>query len=108
MAPLGNAMLGVSRTVKAEKMTGFEYMKLIEDENGVTFFARPDGAAVDTSFKMTKWSVNEAVFENAGNDFPQMIIYRLATADTLFARIEGKMNGKVTGIDFPYVRIKCG
>ena len=108
MAPLGNAMLGVSRTVKAEKMSGFEFMKLIEDENGITFFARPDGAPTDTPFKMTKGAANEAVFENAGNDFPQKIIYKLTAPDTLFARIEGSMNGKISGIDFPYVRVKCG
>ena len=108
MAPMGNAMLGVSRTVRAEKMSGFEFMKLIEDENGITFFARPDGATADTPFKMTEWSKNEAAFENAGNDFPQKIIYKLTAPDTLFARIEGSMNGKISGIDFPYVRVKCG
>lgn len=107
MMPAGNAMLGISRTVKAEKMTGYEFMKLVEDANGVTFYARPHNAKEDTPFKMTKWAANEATFENPANDFPQKITYKLATPDSLFARIEGPMNGKVSGIDFPYVRVKC-
>ncbi|MBX7053927.1 MAG: hypothetical protein K1X36_03150 [Pyrinomonadaceae bacterium] len=107
MMPAGNAMLGISRTVKAEKMIGYEFMKLVVDANGITFYARPHNAKEDTPFKMTKWSANEATFENPANDFPQKITYKLATPDSLFARIEGPMNGKVSGIDFPYVRVKC-
>ncbi len=107
MMPAGNAMLGISRTVKAEKMTGYEFMKLVGDATGVTFYARPHNAKEDTPFKMTKWSANEATFENPANDFPQKITYKLAGADSLFARIEGPMNGKVSVIDFPYVRVKC-
>lgn len=107
MMPDGKAMLGISRTVKAEKMTGYEFMKLVEDANGVTFYARPYNAKEDTPFKMTKWAANEATFENPANDFPQKVTYKLTGSDSLFARIEGPMNGKLSGIDFPYVRVKC-
>jgi hypothetical protein len=49
---------------------------------------------------------DEVVFENPAHDFPQRIRYR-ASGAALQARIEGTMNGKTRGIDFPYTRTNC-
>jgi hypothetical protein len=54
------------------------------------------------SLGSTQW---EAVFENPDHDFPNRIIYRTPDADSLFARIEGKRNGRVSGVDFSLKRI---
>lgn len=48
-----------------------------------------------------------AVFENPNHDFPQRIIYRLVTVDSLVARIEGRIDGKERSSDFPYRRARC-
>ncbi len=107
MIPVGDAMLGMSRTLRDGKLSGFEYMRIVQNDTGVHYFAKPSGNKDETAFKLIKWSANEAIFENPSHDFPQRIIYRLNSPDSLLARIEGAMNGKVTGMDFPMTRAKC-
>ena len=58
------------------------------------------------SFKLVSLEGTKAIFENSKHDFPQRIIYRLS-GDSLIARVEGTMNGKQRGSDFPYIKIKC-
>jgi hypothetical protein len=106
MKPSGNAMMGVGRTIKSGKLVDFEFLRIVEDANGLAYISRPSENKEDTAFKMLRSSPAEVVFENAAHDFPQRIIYR-RDGDKLNARIEGTSNGKTRGIDFPYVRAKC-
>jgi hypothetical protein len=106
--PAGGMMLGISRTIKNEKTTGFEFLRIVQDATGIFYIARPSGAKEDTSFKNTKLTDKEAVFENPEHDFPQTIIYRLIDANSLTARVEAKdKNGKVSGFDIPMKKVKC-
>ena len=106
MAPDGGAMLGMSRTVKAGKMTGYEFLRIVRDDVSVKYVSRPSQNSSDTDFRLLKQSVNEVIFENLQHDFPQRIIYR-RDGDKLNARIEGPSGGKTIGIDFPYTRSRC-
>jgi len=108
MSPAGDAMIGMSRTVRDGKLAGFEYLRIVQTAEGINYISKPSENSSETAFKLIKWSTNEAVFENATHDFPQRIIYRLKSADSLDARIEGMMNGKLRGIDFAFMRTKCG
>lgn len=108
MAPVGDAMIGMSRTVRNGKMGGFEFLRIVRDDSGINYISKPSENKEETPFRLIKWSANEAVFENPAHDFPQRIIYRLVKPGSLKARIEGTMEGKMTGIDFPFVRVKCG
>jgi hypothetical protein len=106
--PAGQTMFGISRTIKNEKTTGFEFLRIVQNADGVFYIARPSGAKEDTSFKLTKLAEKEAVFENPEHDFPQTIIYRLVDANSLTARVEAKAkNGKVSGFDIPMKKAKC-
>ncbi len=107
MSPAGGAMIGMARTVRNGKMASFETIRIIQDDAGIHYIVKPSENKDETSFKLVKWALNEAIFENAKNDFPQRIIYRLASPAALNARIEGTMNGKITGMDFPFTRAKC-
>jgi len=107
MKPAGQSMLGMSRTVKNGKVSGFEFLRIVEDDSGIHYISRPSQNKEETSFKLIKSGANEVVFENPAHDFPQRIIYRLEKTN-LFARIEGKNNGKLTAIDFPMIKAKCG
>lgn len=54
----------------------------------------------------------EAVtFEDPAHDFPQRVIYRRVTPDSIHARIEGivrgQERGQERGIDFPCRRMAC-
>lgn len=106
--PGGQTMFGISRTIKNEKTTGFEFLRIVQNTDGIFYIARPSGAKEETSFKLAKLSEKEAVFENPAHDFPQTIIYRLTDANSLFARVEAKdKNGKVSGFDIPMKKAKC-
>ena len=106
MKPSGNAMMGVGRTIKSGKLVDFEFLRIVEDANGIAYISRPSENKEDTSFKMIRSSTGEVVFENAAHDFPQRIIYK-GSGEKMTARIEGLTNGKLKGIDFPYARARC-
>lgn len=102
----GQSMLGVGRTIKNGKTVDYEYLRIVEDDKGIFYIAKPKANAEETPFKLTKLTTTEAVFENPAHDFPQKIIYRVDGAK-LFARIEGNNKGKFMGFDFPMSKVKC-
>jgi hypothetical protein len=106
MKPLGGMMVGAARTVKGGKAVGFEYLRIVEDAEGIFYVAKPAANKEETRFRLIRSSPGEVVFENPTHDFPQRVMYKLS-GDKLDARIEGTMNGKLRGIDFPHVRVKC-
>lgn len=105
MKPAGGMMVGSGRTVKSGKVADYEFLRIVEEADGIFYVSKPTGNKDETRFKLTKASPGELLFDNPTHD-PQRIIYKLA-GDRLTARIEGSMNGKSRGIDFPYVRTKC-
>jgi hypothetical protein len=105
MAPAGGSLIGVSRTVVNGKLTEFEFLQIRDRAEGLTYIAKPSNQP-EAKFVVSAKSADEVVFENPEHDFPQRIRYRL-TGNTLNARIEGTMNGKTRGIDFPYARVMC-
>ena len=102
-----NLMLGMSQTVKGTKTVAFEYIRIVNDGHGLTYIAKPSDAKEETPFTVIKTGDKEIVFENLKNDFPQRIIYKQTKPDALAARIEGMMDGKLKGIDFPMIKVKC-
>ncbi len=106
MKPAGGMMIGAGRTVKNGKAVDYEFLRIVEEADGIFYVAKPTGNKDETRFKLTKASGSEVVFENPAHDFPQRIIYKLA-GNRLTARTEGSMNGKSRGIDFPYLSTKC-
>lgn len=107
MSPAGTSILGMGRTVKDGKTTGWEFMRIEKRDDGLYFVSRPKENAEDTAFKLVRSTPGEVVFENKEHDFPQRVIYKLQ-GTKMIGRIEGTMNGKERGIDFPYVKVKCG
>jgi len=89
------------------KMTAFEFLRIVESDAGIHYISKPSQNKEESAFKLVKSSANEVVFENSTHDFPQRIIYRLTKPDALSSRIEGTMNGKASGVDFPMTRAKC-
>lgn len=106
MKPAGDAMIGVGRTLKAARLIDFEFLRIVETANGLTYISRPSANKEDTSFASIKLAPNEIVFENAAHDFPQRIMYK-RDGEKMAARIEGTKDGKTRGVDFPYTRVRC-
>jgi hypothetical protein len=53
------------------------------------------------SFKLTKITDSLLVFENPAHDYPQKIVYRRITDDSLAAEISGKQQGKPASEMYP-------
>ncbi len=107
MPPAGGTMLGVNRMVRDSKTVAFEFMRIVEqDDGGLEFIASPSGQAM-ASFLMVSVKDREVIFENPDHDFPQRIIYRLVSDEDLFGRIEGTIDGEERSVDFPMKSTDC-
>ncbi|MEX0900225.1 MAG: DUF6265 family protein [Gammaproteobacteria bacterium] len=100
--PAGGVMLGMARTVKNGEVASFEFMRIEAHEQGLVFVAQPQGGS-PVAFPAVEITSDAVVFENPDNDFPQRVIYRLASPGVLAARIEGDSGA----VDFPLRRIAC-
>jgi hypothetical protein len=105
MAPRGDSMLGVSRTVKEGRLVGYELVVLREQGDQLALEAHPSGqpSAVFVSSSIGEQSV---VFENPQHDFPQRIGYE-RQGDDLLGWIEGRQGGEARRMEFPYRRAAC-
>ncbi len=107
MPPAGGTMIGMSRSVRDGKTVAFEFIRIVEQEDGgLEFIASPSGQKT-TSFAMVSLGDREVVFGNSDHDFPQRIIYRLTSDEDLLGRIEGTIDGEERAVDFPMKRIDC-
>jgi hypothetical protein len=92
--PKGGMMLGVHRDVRVGRAVSFEFLRIQETADGVTYWASPNGKPA-TPFRAVEIVGQRVVFENKEHDFPQRIIYWLASDGRLHARIEGTIKGKL-------------
>ena len=106
LPPAGGLTLGSNRTVVNDTTSAYEQLMLREEGGRLVFVARPSGQA-ETSFTSTAVSDSGFTVENLAHDFPQRIIYRRVSADSLVARIEGPSPSGTSGRDFPMRRIAC-
>jgi len=84
----GGAMLAVSRTVRDDKLTAFEFLRIVERDGGLVYIAQPNGRP-PTEFVLTGITADSATFENPAHDFPKMIRYTLLPGGTLEAVVGG-------------------
>ena len=105
MAPAGGAMLGISRTVKADKLVEYEFVLLRERGGTLVYIAHPSGQP-GGEFPLKSVDDESVTFENAAHDFPQRIGYR-RRGDRLDAWIEGTLDGRAQRAEFPYARVAC-
>ncbi|WAC12935.1 DUF6265 family protein [Dyadobacter pollutisoli] len=84
-----------------------ESMKLYHRGGEIVFapVAARQNNEKEVLFKLRSIAGNEFVFENLQHDFPQRIVYRLISRDSLHAYIEGQVQAKNKRIDYPYSRI---
>ena len=106
MTPRGGSMLGVSRTVRAGRLTAHELIVLRELDGGLAYEAHPSGQAT-TVFLATAVSDTLALFENPEHDFPQRVGYRPIGTDSLLAWIDGTTGGETRRVEFRYRRTAC-
>ena len=98
--PLGGAMLAVSRSVNTSgKMFAFEYLRIIERDDGLVYIAQP-GGKTPTEFVLTELTKTQAVFENPRHDYPKRIVYELSAEGGLSATIGFTKGGAPRRFEF--------
>ena len=106
MSPRGEAMIGMGRTVRNDKMVENEFVVIRREGNQLAYEAHPSGQATAV-FLSSRVTNTEVIFENPKHDFPTKIGYQLSGPDQLLAYIEGTSNGATRRIEFKYKRAKC-
>ena len=97
--PKGGAMLAVSRTVSRDKMSAFEFLRIVERDGSLVYIAQPGGAP-PTEFVLTELSPTRAVFDNPRHDYPKRIIYELTAEGGLTATIGYTKGGTPRRFEF--------
>ena len=101
LPPVAGQLLGLSRTVRAGRAVGYEFMRIEPVEGVPTFFAQPGGKP-PTAFPAVEAAAGRIRFANDHHDFPQWIEYR-REGDRLLAQIGGPGgDGKELRIEFRY------
>jgi hypothetical protein len=107
MKPAGGSLMGMSRTVRGDKTVAWEFIRIAAVDGVLAYIAKPHQNKEETIFKLTEASPLRVVFANPAHDFPQRVIYRKDGGDKVHARVEADRDGKVSGVDYAYRRIRC-
>ena len=89
IAPKGDLMLGMGRTVRANGKASFEFLRIAKTEDGIAYIAQPGGRP-PTSFKLVESKPGRVVFANPEHDFPKRIVYELRDGKLCARTDDGK------------------
>ena len=102
LGPGNGLMVAVNLTTRGATRKTFEFLRIADTPEGFSYFASPGGRAA-VEFKLKEQGERRVVFENAGHDFPQRILY-WREGDKLAARIEGTIGGKERSDEWRFTR----
>lgn len=101
--PSNGMMVGASLTTSPGRRS-FEFMRIVDTGDSMSYLASPGGRPA-VEFRLRESGNQRVVFENAGHDFPQRIIY-WKDGDLLAARIEGSRGGVARSEEWKYQPVK--
>lgn len=104
MPAAGGFMLGLHRTLRASGKAFFEYLRIEEDGETLTYWAAPNGVP-PTAFKACKAATQDITFRNPQHDFPQGIRYRIEHGE-LVASITGPSDGKSKTFEWRWKKVQ--
>jgi uncharacterized protein DUF6265 len=104
--PAGGSMLGLGRTVKANRTVSYEFMQFREENGSLAFLPQPQGGT-RVSFPLKDSFGEKFIFENLNHDFPQRVIYEQKGKALLLASIEGTYKGKLEREEFQMRKVRC-
>lgn len=70
----GGVMLGSGRTGRGDHVASWEMMQIIQDEEGLSFWASPNGAG-RTQFRWKQGDTPGVTFHRATHGYPQIVRY---------------------------------
>ncbi len=93
------ALIGEAWFISSNDTISSEQLKIITRGNDIFYIASPSDQ-MTTEFKLKQLNDNEVLFENPEHDFPQSIYYKRLSSDSLYAKIEGKINDQPQAMEF--------
>jgi Domain of unknown function (DUF6265) len=103
MAPAGEVMPGMARTLRPGRKAFIEYTRIESRADGLYFVAQPGGVP-PTDFRLVESDARSMVFENSAHDFPQRVRYGLRADGALEASISGLQDGETRTESWHYQR----
>jgi len=103
LGPQGKLMVAVNLRHSSRRGTAFEFLRITETAAGLSYFGSPQGKA-PVEFKVKEIGEKKVTFENPTHDFPQRILYWIATDGAMHARIEGSIQGKERAMEWRFER----
>ena len=104
VGPGNGVMAGANLTARADGRALYEFMRMAETPEGVSYYASPAGRP-PVEFRAKEVGESRVVFENPTHDFPQRVIY-WKEGEVLAARIEGTVRGKGRSEEWRFKRAK--
>lgn len=83
-----------------------EFLRLEQFGDAIFYTAKVAENKYPVAFRFVAQDERGFVFENPGHDFPQRIIYQQKPDGILHAHIEGEENGRQSGVDFLFKKVK--
>jgi len=102
LGPGNGLMVAANLSTFAGGRKTFEFLRIAETPAGFSYFASP-GGKTPVEFALKELGERRVVFENAGHDFPQRILY-WRDGDALLARIEGTIRGEPRHQEWRFAR----
>ncbi len=114
-APAAGAMMGMFRWVRGDKIDVYEFLTLVEENEGVTLrFKHFDAGLVSweekdkfLQYRVVSAGPQEVVFEDPQRSFPRRITYRLS-GDQAVHILEGERDGQPARMELLYRRVWDG
>jgi hypothetical protein len=88
--PAGGSMLAISRTIRNNVMSAFEFLCIVERGGGLVYTAMPNARTPPTDFRLTQLTADSATFENPSHDFPKLIRYARRSDGSLETTVAGQ------------------
>ena len=104
LGPANGMMVAANLAARPDGRRSYEFLRIAETPDGFSYYASPGGKA-PVEFKLKDLGERRVVFENAGHDFPQRILY-WREGEALVARIEGRIQGKGRSEEWRFSRVR--
>lgn len=88
--PRAETMVATNLTSREGRPASFEFLRIAKKDGKIIYFASPGGRPA-TEFPLKELKENTVIFENPDHAFPRRILYTRVDANTLVARIEGRI-----------------
>ena len=93
LAPKGEVMLGMSRTIRKNGKAAFEFIRIARTDDGAIAYIAQPGGRPPTAFRLVESRPGRVVFANPEHDFPKRIVYELRDG-RLCARTDDGKDGE--------------